>query len=106
MMNTFTLSLLKKCEDEFNKQDIYTDWKVEKMEYEKKKASFTEEKRTEKEEELEFRRMKIKKRMLGNIKFSKCLEHMLHCSSPSHNQRSSAVSWRIVQVRCAQRKVY
>ena len=50
MMNTFTLSLLKKCDDEFNKQDIYTDWKVEKMEYEKKKASFTEEKRTEKEE--------------------------------------------------------
>jgi translation initiation factor 4G len=64
---------LNKCGDEFKKQDIYTDWKVEKKEYEKNKASFTEKERTEKEEELEFRRMKIKKRMLGNIKFSKCL---------------------------------
>lgn len=72
-MNTFKRSLLNKCEDEFNKQDIYTDLKVEKKEYEKKKATFTEKERAEKEEELEFRRMKIKKQMLGNIKFSKSL---------------------------------
>jgi translation initiation factor 4G len=83
-MNTFKRSLLNKCEDEFNQQDIYTDWKVEKKEYEKKKASLTEKERAEKAEELEFRRMKIKKQMLGNIKFSKCLVHILNCSSPSH----------------------
>ena len=46
---------------------------MEKKEYEKTKTSVTEKERAEKEEELEFRRMKIKKRMLGNIKFSKCL---------------------------------
>lgn len=68
-MNTFKRSLLNKCEDEFNKQDIYTEWKVEKKEYEKKKASMPEKEQAEKEEELEFRRMKIKKQMLGNIKF-------------------------------------
>lgn len=53
----------------FNKQDIYTDWKLEKKEYEKAKASMTDKERDEKQEELEFRRMKIKKQMLGNIKF-------------------------------------
>ncbi|KAL7531385.1 hypothetical protein ACHAXR_005262, partial [Thalassiosira sp. AJA248-18] len=68
-MNTFKRSLLNKCEDEFNKQDIYTDWKVEKKEYEKNKAKMEKKERNEKEEELEFRRMKIKKQMLGNIKF-------------------------------------
>ena len=83
-MNTFKRSLLNKCEDEFNQQDIYTDWKVEKKEYEKNKASFTEKERAEKAEELEFRRMKIKKQMLGNIKFSKCLVQILYCPSPSH----------------------
>ncbi len=70
-MNTFKRSLLNKCEDEFNKQDIYTDWKAEKKEYDKSKASLTEKEKAEKEAELEFRRMKIKKQMLGNIKFSK-----------------------------------
>ena len=73
-MNTFKRSLLNKCEDEFNKQDIYTDWKVEKKEYEKKKASMSESERAGKKEELEFRRMKIKKQMLGNIKFSELLQ--------------------------------
>ena len=69
-MNTFKRSLLNKCEDEFNKQDIYTDWKVEKKEYDKTKGSLSERDRNQKEEDLEFRRMKIKKQMLGNIKFS------------------------------------
>lgn len=68
-MNTFKRSLLNKCEDEFNKQDIYKDWKVEKKEYEKTKSTLTEAERNEREEELEFRRIKIKKQMLGNIKF-------------------------------------
>lgn len=79
-MNTFKRSLLNKCEDEFNKQDIYTDWKAEKKEYEKNKASLTEKEKAEKEEELEFRRMKIKKQMLGNIKFSKSCHFVLFTS--------------------------
>ncbi len=68
-MNTFKRSLLNKCEDEFNKQDIYTDWKEEMKEFKKNKASLSESEQAEREEELEFRRMKIKKQMLGNIKF-------------------------------------
>lgn len=70
-MNTFKRSLLNKCEDEFNKQDIYTDWKAEKKAYEKEKAKLSEKERKEKESDLEFRRIKMKKQMLGNIKFSK-----------------------------------
>jgi translation initiation factor 4G len=72
-MNTFKRSLLNKCEDEFKKQDIYTDWKLEKKEYEKNKADLSDKERKDKEEDLEFRKMKIKKQMLGNIKFSKWL---------------------------------
>lgn len=68
-MNTFKRSLLNKCEDEFNKQDIYKDWKEEMKEYKKLKATLSESEQNEREEELEFRRMKIKKQMLGNIKF-------------------------------------
>ena len=67
--NTFKRSLLNKCEEEFNKQDIYVDWKKEKQEYEATKATLTEAERAEKEEELDFRRIRIKKQMLGNIKF-------------------------------------
>ena len=70
-MNTFKRSLLNKCEDEFNKQDIYTSWKTEMKEYQKEKVKLSEKETKMKEEELEFRRMKIKKQMLGNIKFSK-----------------------------------
>lgn len=68
-MNTFKRSLLNKCEDEFNKQDIYKDWKEEMKEYKKLKPTLSESEQAEREEELEFRRMKIKKQMLGNIKF-------------------------------------
>jgi len=67
--NSFKRTLLNKCEDEFNKQDIYVDWKKEKKEYDKSKSKLTEDERVTKQEELDFRRMKIKKQMLGNIKF-------------------------------------
>jgi translation initiation factor 4G len=106
-MNTFKRSLLNKCWYEFNKQDIYTDWKVEKKEYEKTKTSVTEKERAEKEEELEFRRMKIKQ-MLGNIKFSKCLPCTHFCVFLLLHpfKHSTAYSRRIVQARHAQRKDY
>lgn len=67
--NSFKRSLLNKCEDEFNKQDIYVDWKKEKTAYENTKSSMTAKEQAEKEEDLDFRRMSIKKQMLGNIKF-------------------------------------
>jgi translation initiation factor 4G len=67
--NSFKRLLLNKCEDEFTKQDIYVDWKKEKAEYEEKKSTMTPIERAETEEELNFRRIKIKKQMLGNIKF-------------------------------------
>ena len=67
--NSFKRTLLNKCEDEFKKQDIYVDWKREKSAYEETKSSLTEAARAEKEEELDFRRIKIKKQMIGNIKF-------------------------------------
>lgn len=67
--NSFKRSLLNKCEDEFNKQDIYEDWKKEEAEYKKNKSSMSAKDIAEKDEDLNFRRMKIKKQMLGNIKF-------------------------------------
>ncbi|KAG7345792.1 MIF4G domain containing protein [Nitzschia inconspicua] len=67
--NSFKRLLLNKCEDEFNKQDIYVDWKKEKAEYEQKKGTMSPSEQAETEEELDFRRIKIKKQMLGNIKF-------------------------------------
>eukprot|EP00934_Nitzschia_sp_Nitz4_P002866 Nitzschia sp. Nitz4//scaffold23_size168460//46245//49725//NITZ4_002210-RA/size168460-snap-gene-0.153-mRNA-1//-1//CDS//3329543608//2856//frame0 len=67
--NSFKLTLLNKCQEEFSKEDIYADWKKEKAAYEETKDKLTEAERVEQEEELEFRRMKIKKQMLGNIKF-------------------------------------
>lgn len=67
--NTFKRSLLNKCEAEFIKKDIYVDWKKELEEYESSKSKFTEAERAEKEEDLDFRRIRIKKQMLGNVKF-------------------------------------
>lgn len=67
--NSFKRSLLNKCEEEFNKQDIYVDWKKEKKEYLEKRSSMTETERAETEAELSFRRIRIKKQMLGNVKF-------------------------------------
>jgi hypothetical protein len=67
--NRFKHSLLNKCEDEFNKQDIYADWKAEKKAHGESKSSLTDKERADKDEDLEFRRIKIKKQMLGNIKF-------------------------------------
>lgn len=67
--NSFKRSLLNKCEEEFNKQDIYVDWKKEKKEYEESKGKLSEAERKEKEDELKFRRIRIKKQMLGNVQF-------------------------------------
>jgi translation initiation factor 4G len=67
--NSFKSILLNKCQDEFKKKDIYDEWRVEKKAYDEQKDSFSESERLEKEEDLEFRRMKIKKQMLGNIRF-------------------------------------
>lgn len=67
--NSFKSILLNKCQDEFKKKDIYDEWRIEKKAYEEQKDSFSESERLEKEEDLEFRRMKIKKQMLGNIRF-------------------------------------
>mmetsp|Transcript_34001 Transcript_34001/g.49277 ORF Transcript_34001/g.49277 Transcript_34001/m.49277 type:complete len:818 (+) Transcript_34001:339-2792(+) len=68
-LNSFKRLLLYKCEDEFKKQDIYVEWKAEKKEFEATKSSLTDTEAAEKEEEIEFRRIKIKKQMLGNIRF-------------------------------------
>ena len=67
--NSFKRSLLNKCEEEFNKQDIYKDWKEEKAAYDQTKSTLSEQTRAEKESEFEFRRIRIKKQMLGNVKF-------------------------------------
>jgi translation initiation factor 4G len=67
--NNFKRILLYKCEDEFNKKGIYENWKIEKKKHEDNKSSLSDSERLEKESELEFRRMKLKKQMLGNIKF-------------------------------------
>jgi len=67
--NSFKRSLLNKCEDEFNKQDIYVGWKKEKAEYEQTKSKLAESEREIQAVELEFRRLAIKKQMLGNVKF-------------------------------------
>jgi translation initiation factor 4G len=67
--NSFKRSLLNKCEEEFNKQDIYVDWKKEKKEYEENKSTMTAPAIKEKEDDLNFRRIRIKKQMLGNVKF-------------------------------------
>jgi MIF4G domain len=67
--NSFKRSLLNKCEDEFKKQDIYVDWMKEKKEYDESKSKLTPAERVEREENLNFRRIKIKKQMLGNVKF-------------------------------------
>jgi translation initiation factor 4G len=67
--NSFKRTLLEKCQDEFDKQDIYVDWKKEKAEYEEKKSTMTDAEKAEREEELDFRRIRIKKQMLGNVKF-------------------------------------
>lgn len=67
--NSFKRSLLNKCEDEFNKQDIYVDWKTEKASYEESKGSMSAKEQALKEEDLNYRRAQIKKQMLGNVKF-------------------------------------
>ena len=67
--NSFKRSLLNKCEEEFNKKDIYDSWQKEKQQYEDMKTKLTDQERAIQESELNFRRIKIKKQMLGNVKF-------------------------------------
>jgi translation initiation factor 4G len=67
--NSFKGILLNKCQDEFNKKNIYDAFKVEKAEFEKTKKTLSEPERRAETAELEFRRMKIKKQVLGNIQF-------------------------------------
>ena len=102
-MNTFKRSLLNKCEDEFKKQDIYTDWKSEKKEYEKNKADLSDKERKDKEEDFEFRKMKIKKQMLGNIKFSKWLVYFcIHISfDPNISTRIHSQSVNYTSLECS-----
>jgi translation initiation factor 4G len=66
-MNTksFSRSILNKCEDEFKKQDIYSDWNSEKEDYEKMKLKLNDTERNDREDVLEFRRMKIKRQMVS-----------------------------------------
>lgn len=67
--NSFRATLLEKCQQEFQKQNIYDDWRKEKEEFDQTKDTLSESERLEKEEDLEFRRIKIKKQTLGNIRF-------------------------------------
>lgn len=83
--NSFKSILLNKCQDEFNKQDIYAEWKKEKKEFDKIMGTLSKDVREVKKEDLMFRRMKIKKQMLGNIKFigelykmTMIKEHIMH----------------------------
>jgi translation initiation factor 4G len=59
--NSFRQSLLIKCDEEFIKQDIYSDWNSEKEDYEKVKAKLNDAEWNEREEVLELRQMKIKR---------------------------------------------
>ena len=43
--NSFKSVLINKCQDEFDKADIYEDWKVEKASYEEKKGEMSEKDR-------------------------------------------------------------
>jgi len=56
------------CQDEFSKDDIYTAWKEKKRELDANKNLTEKEKKTQ-SEDLKMEQMKIKKHMLGNIKF-------------------------------------
>ena len=61
--------LQNRCEGKFKECDIYTEWKSDKMDNDN--TSLTGEKMTRNEEVFAMRRMQIKQKMLGNIKFSK-----------------------------------
>jgi hypothetical protein len=50
------ISLLNKCKEESNKQDVYVDWKEEKREYYEESNS-------------RLTGIRIKKQMLGNVQF-------------------------------------
>merc|ERR1711862_408778 len=46
--NSFKSILLNKCQDEFNKQDIYAEWKKEKKEFDKIMGTLSKDVREEK----------------------------------------------------------
>ena len=52
--NSFKQSLLNKCQDKFNKQDIYNEWKKERSAFLQVKKRKTVFEQKEKTEELEF----------------------------------------------------
>ncbi|KAL7485405.1 hypothetical protein ACHAW6_011005 [Cyclotella cf. meneghiniana] len=64
---SFKRSLLNMCEDEFKKQDIYSEWTLEKKGYEKMKVTLNDAERNKRAVELELRRMKIKKQLVRMI---------------------------------------
>ena len=75
-------------------------------EYEKTKSTLSESDQAEREEELEFRRIKIKKQMLGNIKV--CLLSR-NAPLPRYSYQpdissSFLVYWRALQAWYAKRK--
>ena len=65
--NFFMRSILNKCEDEFEKHDVYAGWNAEKEQYEKDKPNLSEREQRKRGEELEVRRGKIKKRTVSAI---------------------------------------
>lgn len=67
--NSFKSVLLGKCQDEFQKKSVFDEWKIEKKAFDEKKHELPDSERLEREEDLEFRRMKTKKQVLGNIRF-------------------------------------
>ena len=67
--NGFRRSLLNKCQDEFQKDDIYLEWKERHKAFTETKATLAERDAAKQEEEFNFERMQLKKHMLGNVKF-------------------------------------
>jgi len=83
--NSFKRSLLNMCQLEFEKQDIYAEFQKEKAKFNASRSKLSKKEQDDKEEELEFRRIKIKKQMLGFIRFIGELykirmlkEHIMH----------------------------
>ena len=69
-------------------------------EYEKTKSTLSESDRAHREEDLEFRRIKIKKQMLGNIKVIICLiclTQPLNATPPDFYFVPTLVYWRALQ---------
>lgn len=61
--------LLNICQGEFNKKDIYVDWKKQREGYDEIKNDLSEEERNFKEDEFTLQKSKVKSRMMTSIKF-------------------------------------